>query len=455
MRPQGERRSRLRTAIVLFTRDLRVRDQPALAAAAHRAERVVPLFVLDDALLEAFGAPNRVAFLLQALDDLDESLRSLGARLLLRRGDVVDETMRLAGETRCEAVFMSEDVSRYASARAEQLACACGPARIELVVSPGITIVSPGDVVPDGGEAFRVFTPYWRRWRVAAKREAMPAPRRLRMPAGLRRGRLPGLGALAAANPSLQLPAGGERAAWRRANAWIRTSLRGYPEAHDDLAADCTSRLSPYLHFGCISPLELLRRVEGRPGGESFARQLCWRDFHHQLAAAGLQGVDAELRPAKRPWRSDEEGFDAWANGRTGVPIVDAGLRQLRLEGWMHNRARLIAGSFLTRDLAVDWRHGASHFFDWLVDGDVANNVGNWQWVAGTGADPRPNRIFNPLRQARRFDPDGTYVRRYVPELAEIEGAAVHAPWLLGRSRPGEYPPPIVDHAVERLRAER
>jgi deoxyribodipyrimidine photo-lyase len=197
--------------------------------------------------------------------------------------------------------------------------------------------------------------------------------------------------------------------------------------------------------------------VERRPGGESFARQLCWRDFHHQLTAAGLQGVDAELRPAKRPWRSDEEGFAAWANGRTGVPIVDAGLRQLRLEGWMHNRARLIAGSFLTRDLAVDWRHGASHFFDWLVDGDVANNVGNWQWVAGTGADTRPNRIFNPLRQAKRFDPDGTYVRRYVPELAEIEGAAVHAPWLLGRSRPGGYPPPVVDHAeaVERLRAER
>jgi deoxyribodipyrimidine photo-lyase len=447
----------LQTAIVLFTRDLRVRDQPALATAAHRAERLVPLFVFDDPLLEAFGAPNRVAFLRQALDDLDRSFQALGARLLLRRGDVVHETMRVAEESRCEAVFMSEDVSRYARTRAARLERACRRARIELVLCPGVAIVAPGDLAPDGGEAFRVFTPYWRRWRTAVERQVVPSPKRLRTPAGLRRGRFPGLAALAGGNPSPQLPAGGEHAAWRRANAWIQTSLRGYAEAHDDLAADHTSRLSPYLHFGCISPLELFRRVDGRPGGEAFARQLCWRDFHHQLAAAGLQGLDTELRPAKRRWRSDEAGLDAWTNGRTGIPIVDAGMRQLRIEGWMHNRARLIAGSFLTKDLAIDWRRGASHFFDLLVDGDVANNVGNWQWVAGTGADTRPNRVLNPLRQAKRFDPDGTYVRRYVPELAEVEGAAVHVPWTLGRSRPGEYPLPIVDHAdaVERLRAER
>ena len=228
-------------------------------------------------------------------------------------------------------------------------------------------------------------------------------------------------------------------------------------EGRDDLADDSTSRLSPYLRFGCLSPLEVAERARGRAGGDAFVRQLCWRDFHYQLFAARPELARDDMRPRGDRWRDDDEALIAWKDGRTGYPLVDAGMRQLREEGFMHNRARLVTASFLTKHLYLDWRTGAAHFADLLVDGDIPNNVGNWQWVAGTGADTRPNRMFNPTRQAQRYDPSGAYVRRWVPELAEIDGAATHEPWKLGMLAPAEYPPPIVDHdeAVARFREAR
>ena len=190
----------------------------------------------------------------------------------------------------------------------------------------------------------------------------------------------------------------------------------------------------------------------GREGAEPFLRQLCWRDFYAQLLAARPETATQDFRSRGHRWRQDADGLAAWQEGRTGYPIVDAGMRQLAREGFMHNRARLLTASFLTKDLYIDWRHGAAHFASLLVDGDVANNTGNWQWVAGTGVDTRPNRVFNPTTQAKRFDPDGAYVRRYVPELAGVAGAGVHEPWKLGE-QPSGYPDPIVDHreAVARL----
>jgi deoxyribodipyrimidine photo-lyase len=202
------------------------------------------------------------------------------------------------------------------------------------------------------------------------------------------------------------------------------------------------------------SPLEVVERAIGLPGGEAFARQLCWRDFHYQLFAR----VPSSRRPRLRhDWRDDGDELDAWREGRTGYPLVDAGMRQLREEGFMHNRARLVTASFLTKHLYLDWRSGAAHFADFLVDGDLPNNVGNWQWVAGTGADTRPNRMFNPTRQAQRYDPSGAYVRRGVPELSGIADSGVHEPWRLGLMAPSEYPAPIVDHddAVARFRTAR
>ncbi len=444
----------MRTAVVLFTRDLRVHDHPALMAAADAADEVVPLFVLDHALLARFGAPNRVAFLLDSLRDLGSSLRERGGALFVREGDVVAEAMRVAREVTAGAIFVSEDVSAYAQARERRLARACDECGLELRVMPGVTVIPPGDLAPAGGEGYRVFTPYWRRWQEAPRRTLARTPRAVSVPAALARGRLPRRAAIAGGGVSPQLAPGGESAGLKLVEGWIARSLGRYDALHDDLAADGTSHASAYLHFGCLSPLALAERAHGLAGAEPFVRQLCWRDFYAQLLALRPETSRQDFRSRGDRWRTDATGLAAWKEGRTGFPIVDAGMRQLAREGYMHNRARLLTASFLTKDLYIDWRAGAAHFFDLLVDGDVANNVGNWQWVAGTGVDTRPNRVFNPIAQARRFDPDGDYVRRYVPELAGIAGSAVHEPWKLAR-KPQGYPEPIVDHreAVARLRA--
>jgi deoxyribodipyrimidine photo-lyase len=406
-----------RAAVVLFTRDLRVTDHPALAAAAQRAERVVPLFVLDDAVLSRFGAPNRLAFLLDALRDLDCSLRRLGGRLVVRRGNVVAETLRVAAEVGAEAVFASEDVSAYAQERERRLRRVLAGGRIELEMFPGITVVAPGDLAPAGRDHFQVFTPYWRRWQEHPRRDVLPAPPGIRLPTGIEPGSLPDLPELVAAPTAPHLPAGGETAGRRRLEAWLESGLDRYAELADDLGADATSRLSPYLHFGCVSAGEVVTRALEHEGAAPFVRQLCWRDFNHQLLAARPETATEDLRPRAAGWREDEEGLEAWQQGRTGYPLVDAGMRQLLREGFIHNRARLVVGSFLTKHLGIDWRRGAKHFFEHLVDGDVANNTGNWQWVAGTGVDSRPNRRLSPFRQAERFDPQGIYVRRYVEEI--------------------------------------
>ena len=426
----------MKTAIVLFTRDLRVHDHPALAAAVAAAERVVPLFVFDRALLARFGAPNRVAFLLDALADLDASLRTRGGALFVREGDVVEQTLRVAHESGAGAIYLSEDVSAYAQGRERRLRAACDEARVALHASPGVTAIPAGDLAPDGADCYRVFTPYWRRWHLAPRRALAPTPRAVAVPARLARGKLPSLAALADAVPSPDLARGGESEGRRRFTRWLSRRLATYDELHDDLAADGTSRLSPFLHFGCLSPLELIERASGREGAEPFLRQLCWRDFYAQLLAARPEISSEDFRPRGHRWRHDADGLAAWKEGRTGNPII----------------ARLLTASFLTKDLYIDWRLGAAHFFSLLLDGDVANNSGNWQWVAGTGVDTRPNRVFNPTTQAKRFDPEGAYVRRYVPELAGIAGAGVHEPWKLAR-QPAGYPDPIVDHreAVARL----
>jgi deoxyribodipyrimidine photo-lyase len=435
------------TAVVLFTRDLRVHDHPALAEVRRTHDFVVPLFVLDDALLRTLQSPNRTRFLLESLADLRESLRELGADLIVRRGDPVDETLGLALAAGAVTVFVSADASRYAFAREERLARASARERLDLRVSDGAAVVPPGALTPSASDHYRVFTPYWRRWRAVAAPPPTGPPRRLRLPSGLSPGTLPELHELTPGTPSSTLFSGGERAGRRRLRRWLRDGLPTYEERKDSLADDVTSRLSAYLHFGCVSPREVAYRAQAQ-GAEGFLRQLCWRDFFLQLLAANPETSREDMRSRDDRWIRDDEALERWRAGLTGYPIVDAAMRQLVQEGWMPNRARLVVASFLTKTLYLDWRLGARVFSEALVDGDLASNAGNWQWVAGTGADTRPNRVLNPLAQARRFDPQGDYVRRHVPELGPLDGAAVHEPWKAPRRLlSGAYPKRIVDHA--------
>jgi deoxyribodipyrimidine photo-lyase len=438
----------VKTAVVLFTRDLRVRDNPALAAACANAEQVVPLFVLDPKLQQL--SANRVRFLHQCLADLRAALRGLGGDLVIRTGDPVAETMKLAIETGAEGLAMAADVSGYAKSRQERFAQECEKHRMSLRVFPGVTVVSPGDVRPGGGaDHYKVFTPYFRTWEQAKWRDEVATPRTVKLPDGVSAGRLPE----PPAGDSPGAVAGGEAEGMRRVATWLK-HLGPYDDLHDDMAADGTSRLSPYLRFGCISPLALANAARKLDGGgpAAFVRQLGWRDFYYQVTNAFPKiSTDAYRRSGDLEWRADPDALKHWQDGLTGVPIVDAGMRQMQAEGWMHNRARLITGAFLTKHLGLDWRDGVQWFFRWLLDGDVANNSGNWQWVAGTGNDTKPYRRFNPIRQAERFDPDGVYVRRYVPELKSVGGRAVHQPWRLPESvRAGlDYPGPLESHRDE------
>ena len=424
------------TGVVLLTRDLRRRDNPALAAAARDLDSVVPLFVFDPRLLAGGHASgNRLAFLLESIADLDNGL---GGRLVTRVGDPVEEALRVAAEAEAQVIDLATDVSRYARRREQRLRLAAAAVGVQIRLHPGVAVVEAGALRPAGKDHFAVFTPYHRRWLAARWRSPEPLPARLRLAGGISSHPRPARPVTT--SPNLLL--GGETAGQERLERWLVDGLPGYASAANDLAADQTSRLSPYLHLGCVSALETARRAlaAGGLGAEAFVRQLCWRDFHLQVLAARPDLPNTDYRPRGDHWRQDPAAFDRWREGRTGVPIVDAAMRQLLSEGWMPNRARLIAASYLVKDLYLDWRLGAAHFQEWLIDGDLASNSGNWQWVAGTGNDTRPNRVLNPSRQAQRFDPGGEYVRRHLPELAA-----------------GRQPPALVNHeeAAARFRAAR
>jgi deoxyribodipyrimidine photo-lyase len=448
-------------SIALFTRDLRLHDNPVLRAALASGDETVPLFVQDDRVHAAgFDVPNRRAFLADCLHDLDQQLRERGGRLILRSGDAAEETCRLALEVGASEVHVAADVSAFAHQREGRLLNALQAQGIRLHVHDAVTTaLPPGAVTPANRDHFAVFTPYLRRWEAEQLRTPLTAPRAVPLPPDIASAKLPERSAVSGVSP--HLARGGEKEGRARFAHWLRHGINTYEDRHDDMPGGATSRLSPHLHFGTLSAAELAHsaRKHGGPGAEAFVRQVAWRDFHHQVLAARPQTAHTDYRTHHDTWRTDERAFDAWCEGRTGYPIIDAAMRQLAEEGWMHNRGRLLVGSFLAKTLYLDWRLGARHFLSLLVDGDVANNQLNWQWVAGTGTDTRPNRVFNPLTQAKRFDPDGTYVRRYVPELADIDGPQVHTPWkLVGRECARmDYPDPIIDLAegLDRFRRAR
>ncbi|MGW1864588.1 cryptochrome/photolyase family protein [Streptomyces mauvecolor] len=445
-------------SVALFTSDLRLHDNPVLYSAVRGADQVVPLFVDDDGVRAAgFDAPNRRAFLADCLADLDAGLRARGGHLVVRSGDVVEQVCALATSVGADRVHLAGGVSGYAARREGRLRAALErTGRTLSVHDTVVTALAPGAVTPAGSDHYAVFTPYFRRWAEAGVRDRVAAPRKVSVPE-VAPGSLPRRADVGGVSPGVM--EGGETAGRRRLRRWLAGGVAGYEDGHDDLAGDATSRLSPFLHFGALSAAELvhLARHKGSPGAQAFVRQLAWRDFHHQVLAARPESAHEDYRPRGDRWRDDEREIAAWREGRTGYPLVDAAMRQLTHEGWMHNRGRMLVASFLTKTLYADWRIGARHFLDLLVDGDVANNQLNWQWVAGTGTDTRPNRVLNPVVQGKRFDPHGSYVSRWVPELAGLERKFLHEPWKLkAADRAGlDYPDPVVDLAEGRARFER
>ena len=431
--------------VVVFTRDLRVRDHPALTAAIAQSEQIVPLFVFDDDVIarRAVG-PNRWQFLLDSLQSLDVSLRERGSLLMFRRGRWIDEVVRLVRAVDAQAVYLSDDHSALAKRRLMALQQASREHRFRVHAHAGITVVPPANSRTQTGGDYKVFTPYYRSWLAASWRPVCAPAEHIDSPSTVDAGSLPQLHELTGGRASPRLARGGEVEGLAALRAWA-PGLPGYDDVHNDLAADATSRCAPYLHFGCLSPLEVASRLRDRDGSAPFVRQLCWRDFFHQVLDVDPTRAWRDVRPRGDQWDHDDESFSAWAEGRTGYPVVDAGMRQLSAEGFMHNRARMIVASFLTKDLYQDWRRGAAHFASLLADADVACNQLNWQWVAGTGNDPNAFRVFNPTLQGRRFDPRGEYIRRYVPELRDVTTAEIHDPTPLVRHAAG-YPGPIVDH---------
>ncbi|WP_028934343.1 cryptochrome/photolyase family protein [Pseudonocardia spinosispora] len=436
------------TAVVWFRRDLRLNDHAALLAAADAAGSALALFVLDEHLLGPSGAP-RTAFLAGCLRALDESL---DGRLLVRRGDPVTVVPEVAREIGARTVHISADAGPYGRERDARVAKQLRSHDVELVTTGSPYAVTPGRVRKADGEPYRVFTPFKRAWlehgwRAPADTSADTLTW-LSPPSG-------GRAELPSVDCAMELPEPGEQAAqaaWRR---FTGNALADYDHARDRPGIDGTSRLSAYLHFGCLHPRTLLADLPEGVSAETFRSELAWRDFYADVLwhRPRTARYNADRRFDQMPWDSGDEAdalFDAWCAGRTGYPIVDAGMRQLLAEGWMHNRVRMIVASFLVKDLHLPWWRGARHFMRNLVDGDLASNQHGWQWTAGSGTDAAPYfRIFNPTSQGERFDPDGEYVRRYVPELREVSGRAVHQPWKLRTSVEG-YPEPIVDHAAER-----
>jgi deoxyribodipyrimidine photo-lyase len=455
-------------SLLWLRRDLRLRDHPALSAAAQ-ADTMTVAFCFDEQLLGGrHRSGPRTQFMLESLAELGGELKDRGSHLFVVDGDPATELRRLADRVDATEVHFSADVGPFGRRRQREVKQAMGEIGAEVIAHPGLFCVdSLRDIRTGNDDPYTVFTPFHRNWLKQPRRDVLRMPGTLPPPGtGRGFGRLPTLASLGLEPEVTEPMPGGESAARRALRRFLDGRVDGYAEHNDTLTGESVSRLSPYLHFGCISPREVEDRLGSGDSAQAFRRQLCWRDFYGHVLGHFPRNTRQEFQARYRgtlQWLESRTRFDAWSEGRTGYPVVDAAMRQLRREGWMHNRARLVVGSFLTKDLGLDWRWGERWFMRLLLDGDEASNNGNWQWIASVGVDPQPpsRRMFNPMRQQQRFDPDGVYVREYVPELRDVPDEYLREPWTMPaevQERVGcrighDYPEPIVDHAEARREA--
>jgi len=467
----------LTTGIVWFRRDLRLDDNPAWAAATATHDEVTALYVIDPLLFERVGSRRR-ARLLGDLHALDARLSEHGGRLLVRRGDPCEIVTFEAERVGADMVHCNADVTPYATTRDDSVRARLADVGVQFDARWGNLVHEPGRIRTNAGGLSQVFTPFFRTW---DRTEWTPWPSA--GDATIRAEVGDGLPAAPTSYPVLHVVDSqhdthhhdthhmvsaaectpGELGALARLEA-AAARADSYDDERNTPAVVGTSELSIDLRFGTVSPRTVAEVVGvSTPGRAALVRQLAWRDWYAHLLLATPALVDEPMKPqyAALQWRDDDAAFVAWKEGRTGYPFVDAGMRQLRATGWMHNRVRMVTASFLVKNLLIDWRRGERYFRHVLLDGDVSQNVGNWQWVAGTGPDASPyNRVFNPVLQGQRFDADGDYIRRWVPELSAITGPAIHEPWLAGPLELAaggvvlgdSYPAPIVDLAESRAR---
>ncbi len=470
-----------KTAIVWLRRDLRVHDNAALHAACAQAEMVVPLFVFDPGILgrEDTGAA-RVAFLIDALGVLDANLQKRGGRLIVRQGKAAEQVLKAVEEFGADAVFHQREYEPFGVGRDAAVAEALKARGTALETFPGLSLFEPPAILSKTGTPYTVFGPYKREWFGRPADGPVPAPKRVPVPENAQSDPLPSASDLKFQTHQT-FECGGEDAARKLLKAFLADKIKDYDTARDILGEDGTSLLSRHLHLGTLSAravVDAVRRAgldkpsgaasgeqksehEAEAGHSTFLSEIAWHDFYLQILHHFPHVAVGAFRPHfdALEWENDETLFEAWKTGRTGYPIVDAAMRQMNAEAWMHNRGRMVTASFLTKDLLIDWRWGEKYFMQQLVDGDQAANNGGWQWAAGTGTDAQPFfRIFNPTSQGEKFDADGAYVKRWVPELARVPAKFIHAPWKLSDAErehlgAGDYPARVVDHAVQRGRA--
>jgi len=461
--------------IVWFRQDLRLSDNPALMAAAASGQPIIALYILDDHTADrwAMGGASRW-WLHHSLQALNTALQAHGGALVLKRGPAQAQLEALITETGADAVFWNRCYEPWRRTRDEQIKSTLTTRGIKARSFKGALIVEPWDIATKTGAPYRVFTPFWKALQAKHTPEApLAAPQNLQFADGVGGDELDAW----RLTPSAPDWAGGLRHAWtpgedgadQRLARFVKYVARGYDDQRNLPGKTGTSGLSPHLHFGEISPRQVWDAVQsaglsGTEGGHTFLSEIAWREFSYNLLYHFPTLPEQNFQPRFNnfTWEDDPAGLVAWQKGQTGFPIVDAGMRQLWKTGWMHNRVRMIVASFLIKDLRVDWRHGQDWFWDTLVDADLASNAASWQWVAGSGADAAPYfRVFNPTGQGEKFDPDGAYVRTWLPELSKLPAKGLHAPWTLDRQtlrdcgvKLGDtYPAPIVDHAEARLRA--
>jgi len=450
-----------------FRNDLRTEDNTAIARAAPHAEQMGFVFVFDPHLLEAEAAGEaRVRFLRARLEQLAKELEGRGHALWIRRGDPVAEIPKLAEQARASVVTWNRDVSPYAKRRDEQVEARLAKRDVAVRHFKDRVVFEAGEVRTRQGDAYRVYTPFRNAWWERLETEGVERCARFHWPPpipGVAAGSLPGERALGVARDAKPLPGVSVSAAGKRLRHFLEDAVADYAEQRDRPAVDGTSRLSAYLRLGVVSVRRCFEQARAfaeetppaRAGVGKWLDELVWREFY----AAILEETPHVLRGAHRPeydaleWEAADEPFEAWCRGETGIPFVDAAMRELLATGYMHNRGRMVTASFLTKQLGVDWRRGERFFMQHLIDGDPASNNGGWQWAASTGTDAQPYfRIFNPVRQSERFDPEGVYLKRWLPELEGATGRALHEPWRAPLETP-DYPAPMVDLAEARERA--